>query len=364
MSERDERLVWAPAPGHDDDVRYAVDGPLGRVRLHRPQAINALTPPMVASLHEQLTRWAEDPSVRAVVVDGAGERGLCAGGDVRAVRQWVLEGRADLAEAFWHHEYAVNALIASFPRPVLAWMDGIVMGGGVGVSAHGSARLATERTALAMPETVIGLFPDVGALHLLSRAPGELGTYAALTGSTITGSDAVALGLADAVVPSMAKDAVLAVLREDPATGAAALAEVAGGDGSSPIDDWEISTHPTLLDHQAWIDECFAGDDPAVILRRLRAHPSPEAQEAATTLAARSPHSVAVTLEAIRRAASMTLEEVLAQDLVVATHLAVHPDFAEGVRAQLVDKDRSPRWTHSCLDEVSRAEVLAAFGES
>ena len=354
MSDRDEQLGWAGAPSHDDDVRYAVDGPLGRVRLHRPQAINALTLPMVASMHDRLTGWADDPSVRAVVVDGAGERGLCAGGDVRAVRGWVLEGRGDLADAFWRHEYSVDELLATFPRPVVAWMDGIVMGGGVGVSAHASVRLATERTALAMPETIIGLFPDVGALHLLSRAPGELGTYAALTATTVTGADAVALGLADAVVPSAAKDEALAALREDPALDAAALAELVGG---------ETETSSPLLDQRPWVDECFAGDDPAAILRRLRAHPDPQAQEAASALAARSPHSVAVTLEAIRRAATMTLPQVLAQDLVLATHLAAHPDFAEGVRAQLVDKDRSPSWTHGSVADVTRAEVLAAFGE-
>jgi enoyl-CoA hydratase len=240
-------------------------------------------------------------------------------------------------------------------------MDGIVMGGGVGLSSHGSVRLVTERTRLAMPETIIGLFPDVGGTFLLSRAPGELGTYAALTGATLSGADAVLLGLADVVVPSSAKARVLAALREDPTTGPDALKDVRSDEDGLAED--EATPVAELPEHRAWIDACFAGHDAPTILERLRSRPEPAAAEAAEAIAARSPHSVAVTLEALRRAAGRTVEEVLEQDLVVGSHLAVHPDFAEGVRAQLVDKDRQPRWTHASLHDVTRAEVLAAFGE-
>ncbi|WP_134772129.1 enoyl-CoA hydratase/isomerase family protein [Ornithinimicrobium flavum] len=373
MSEDVDQLSWAPAPGHGEEVLYAVDGPLGRVRLNRPRAINAIDGPMIGSLHDRLHAWAGDVSVAAVVIDGAGDRGLCAGGDVRAVRESVLAGRPEEASGFWRTEYAVNALVAAYPKPYVAWMDGIVMGGGVGLSSHGSVRLVTERTRLAMPETIIGLFPDVGGTYLLSRAPGELGTYAALTGASLSGADAVLLGLADAVVPSGAKAAVLRALREDPAMEAEGLAaaaweETAGAaagraEGSRSPGADDLSAPSELLDERAWIDACFAGDDAPTILARLRSRTEPAAAEAAEAIAARSPHSVAVTLEALRRAAGLTVEQVLEQDLVVGSHLAVHPDFAEGVRAQLVDKDRQPRWVHASLEDVTRAEVLAAFGE-
>lgn len=358
MSHGDEQLSWEPAPGHGPEVLYAVDGPLGRARLHRPRAINALDRATIDSLHQQLTAWADDDRIGGVLLDGAGERGLCAGGDVRALREAVLAGRQEEAVDYWRAEYAVNALVASYPKPYVAWMDGIVMGGGVGVSAHGSLGLVTERTRLAMPEVIIGFFPDVGGLHPLSRVPGQTGTHVALTGDPVGGADAVALDLADALVRSDAKDQVLAVLRDDPASSARRVVqEVARPDlrpGPDPERSW-------LEDNRSWIDECYAGDDAAEILRRLGEHPDPAAREAARTVASRSPFSVAVTLEALRRAASMTLEEVLAQDLRLGATFAAHPDFAEGVRAQLVDKDRAPRWAHASVAEVPHDEVLAAF---
>lgn len=359
MSDHDAQLTWEPATGHDDEVLYAVDGHLGRVRLNRPRAINALTPAMIDSLRDRLEAWASDGSVAAVVIDGAGERGLCAGGDVRAVRESVLAGRPEEAEGFWRSEYAANALIARYPKPYVAWMDGIVMGGGVGLSGHGSVRLATEQTRIAMPETIIGLFPDVGGTYLLSRAPGELGTYAALTGDTFSGADAVELGLADAVIPSRAKGAVLEELRGNASLEARSLAQLV----SAQVEGVEMP-ESRLPMQRGWIDECFAGDDAAVIVERLRSHEEAGAQEAADAIAARSPHSVAVTLEALRRAATMTVQEVLDQDVVIGRHIAVHPDFAEGVRAQLVDKDKAPRWAHASVADVTRAEVLAVFDEA
>lgn len=355
MSESDDQLGWAPAPGHGDEVRYAVDGPLGRVRLNRPQAINALDRATVESLHQQLTAWAAEDGIAAVVLDGAGERGLCAGGDVRSLREAVRQGRYAEAEDFWAAEYAVNALISSYPKPFVAWMDGVVMGGGVGVSAHGSVRLVTERSRLAMPETIIGFFPDVGALHLLAQAPGESGAHAALTGTTFGGADALVLGVADALVSSAQQSSVVEALREDPTLGAADLVARLGTAEGAEDSSLEVN--------RGWIDECYRGDDATAIVDRLRERAEPAARSAADTIAQRSPHSVAVTLEALRRAASMSLPEVLAQDLSLGPAFARHPDFAEGVRAQLVDKDRQPRWAHGSIEDVSRAEVLAAFGE-
>ncbi|WP_131103284.1 enoyl-CoA hydratase/isomerase family protein [Ornithinimicrobium sufpigmenti] len=354
MSE--EQVRWTPAAGHGDEVLYAVDGPLGRIRLNRPRAINALDQASVDSLRQVLTDWAADESVRAVLIEGAGERGLCAGGDVRALREAVVAGDVQLPVDYWEAEYAVNQLIADFPKPYIAWMDGIVMGGGLGVSTHGSVRLVTERTQLAMPEVIIGFFPDVGVLHLLARAPGQTGTHLALTGSPVSGADAVLLGLADAQVPRDAHARLVDALREDPTLDAAALTQLVGALGGDEAESW-------LQAQRGWVDECYAGDDAAEILERLRARPEPEAREAAETIASRSPHSVAVTLEALRRAASLDLAGVLAQDLSLGPAFARHPDFAEGVRAQLVDKDRSPRWTHASVADVPRAEVLTAFGD-
>jgi len=294
----------------------------GRITLNRPAAINALTEDMCAGLHAALDAWRDDPRVERVELAGAGDRGLCSGADVRALRSLVLRGGDVMA--FFRTEYAMNAAIASYPKPFLAHQRGIVMGGGLGVSAHGSRRLAYADASLAMPETIIGFVPDVGILWHLAHAPGELGTHLALSGTAVGARDAVLVGLADEVV------------------------------GDAP---------PGRLEEQrAWIDACYAGADAVAIVRRLEAHSDPDARAAAADLRRRSPLAVCVALEALRRAARMGgVADVLAQDYVVAGHLVPGPDFAEGVRAQLVDKDRTPRWQHARLEDVSRAEVLACF---
>src|SRR5699024_11390655 len=172
---------------------------VGRIRLNRPRPINALTPAMIAAIDSQLRTFAADEAITAVALDGAGERGLCSGADVRTIRDWMVSGEGNPA-GFWQAEYALNALIAGYPKQYVAFMDGIVMGGGIGLSAHGSLRLVTERTTVAMPETGIGFFPDVGALYYLSRGPGEVGKHLALTGVSGSGADAIAVGLADALI--------------------------------------------------------------------------------------------------------------------------------------------------------------------
>lgn len=350
MSESE--LQWSPAQGHGDEVVYAVDGPLGRARLNRPKAINALDRASVDSLLTQLKAWADDPAIEAVFLDGSGERGLCAGGDIRELYTAITGGEPQMAVDYWAAEYELDLLISDYPKPFVAWMDGIVMGGGIGVSAHGSLRLATERTKMAMPETIIGLFPDVGGMWFLSRADGELGTHAALTGVTLNGADTVILGMADAVVSSEGKESILDALRANPALGVDGLPDGVG-----------VEQESSLLAEQTWIDECYVGDDAVTIIERLRGHDAPAAQEAAALLEARSPHSVAVTLEALRRAGSLDVAGVLAQDGVLGKTFASHPDFAEGVRAQVIDKDRQPRWSDASVADVSREQVLAAFGE-
>ena len=343
----DDDARFEPRRGATDAVLFARHGRLGRIRLNRPRAINALTHPMVAAMLAQLQDWAGDDAVTAVSIEGAGDRGLCAGGDVRAIREAVLT-RTGAPLAFWADEYALNAAIHHYPKPYVAFMDGVVMGGGVGISAYGSLRLVTERSRVGMPETAIGFFPDVGALHLLSRAPGELGTHLALTGTPVGGADAVVVGLADALVDSADLPAIRSALAE--------------GAGPEVADALRREGDPQLPGHRAWIDGCYAGDDPVLVLKALHAHASSAAGEAAALLAQRSPLSVAVTLEALRRAAGMTtLEQVLDQDRVLGASLMGSADFVEGVRAVLVDRDHAPRWRHASLEEVSRDEVEDAF---
>jgi enoyl-CoA hydratase len=195
------------------EVLIRVEGVVGHVTLNRPRAINALTLDMVRVIDAALTAWVDDPAVAAVVIDGAGERGLCAGGDIRAIYEAARVG--DPAPlTFWREEYRLNARLASYPKPIVAVMDGIVMGGGIGVSAHASHRVVTERSSVAMPEVGIGLFPDVGATYLLSRAPGELGVHLALTGVTIGAADAMTCGLAARCVPSGRLDELVDLLRD------------------------------------------------------------------------------------------------------------------------------------------------------
>jgi enoyl-CoA hydratase len=342
---------FAPGATGTDEVLFARQGSLGRVRLHRPQAINALTHEMVLAMHAQLEAWAADDSVTAVVLDGAGERGLCAGGDIRALRTQIMDGDRCAATAFWADEYRLNALVHRYPKPYAALMTGVVMGGGVGVSAYGSLRLVTADARVGMPETGIGFFPDVGSLYLLSRAPGELGTHLALSGSTIGGADAVHCGLADAVVDPTDLPGVVERLAAGEAVEAATVGDVAPGSGLSGA-RW-------------WIDGCYAGEDPQAVLAALRTHPAEPARAAAEVVASRSPMSVAVTLEAIRRAATMsTLEEVLGQDRALGEAFLESSDFLEGVRALLVDKDHDPRWAPATLEEVSAEAVQALFGVS
>ncbi len=311
-------------PVTNGDVLAGVEDGVGHLVLNRPRAINALTRGMIDDLADRLTAWADDDRVQRVMLTGAGERGLCAGADVRALRELALAGDPRVDD-FFRREYRVNAQIARYPKPYRARMTGITMGGGLGVSAHGSVRVVDATSQLAMPETGIGLFPDVGLLWHLSRA-GAAGAFVALTGLPVDGPTALALGLADT---------------------------------------WQGDGDPTDAKlEDEWVAECFSADGPVEILARLEGDwDSPAPGEVAEVLRSRCPLSVAVTWEALRRAAAMDLEQVLAQDYVLATYFAHHADFAEGVRAQLVDKDRNPQWSHAGLEDVSEADVRAMFGE-
>jgi len=329
-----------------DEVLYARDGHLGQILLNRPRVINVLTDQMVTSVLAQLQDWAVDDAVAAVSIRGAGERGLCAGGDVRVLRTAVLAGSADALQ-FWADEYRMNAAIGYYPKPFVAFMDGVVMGGGVGISAHGSLRLVTQRSRVAMPETAIGFSPDVGSLFLLSRAPGEVGTHLAMTGLSIGGADAVGAGLADALIDSEDIPGITARL-------------VAGESLDAGVGNTTVIGE--LATQRDWIDSCYVGNDPVTILRALREDPAPGAQHAAEVLQTRSPLAVCVALEAIRRAGRLdTLAQVLDQDLMLGRAFAGSAEFVEGVRALLVDRDNTPRWRHSSLAEVDPAAVAGLF---
>ena len=335
-----------------DTVLARVEGRLGRLTLNRPRAINALDHAMVGALRASLAAWEGDDAVAAVLLDGAGERGLCAGGDIRAVRASARDGDRRAAE-FWRDEYLLNARIARYPKPYAAFMDGVVMGGGVGVSAHGSVRIVTERTVVGMPETTIGFVPDVGGTYLLSRTPGETGTHLALTAGSVGAGDALYLGLADHFVPSERLSAL-----------AEALAGAASADGVAEAVGRFAETAPAsdLDGRRHWIDSCYVADTAEEIVERLRAHGDPEAAEAADTIVRKSPTAVKVTLAALRRARDLgSLEEVLEQEYRVSCAALASPDVVEGIRAQVVDKDRSPKWVPDTLEAVTDEDVARHF---
>ncbi|MFF4421767.1 enoyl-CoA hydratase/isomerase family protein [Streptomyces sp. NPDC001549] len=338
-----------PPGGHaQDHVLLRTEGHTAYITLNRPGALNALTHSMVLRIDEALAEWQHDPDVAAVVIEGAGERGLCAGGDIRAIHEDARTGGTASA-GFWRDEYRLNARIARYPKPYVALMDGIVMGGGVGISAHGTVRIVTERSRVAMPETGIGFVPDVGGTYLLALAPGELGTHLALTGAPAGAADALLCGLADHFVPSellprlaadLARTSVHEVLERyvGPAPGGA------------------------LDGDREWIDHCYAADTVEDIVERLRGSGVPAAKEAAATLAAKSPTALKVTLAALRRVRELgPLERALEQEYRISCAALSSPDLVEGIRAQVIDKDRSPRWSPPSLAEVLPADVERFF---
>ncbi|MGC7297286.1 enoyl-CoA hydratase/isomerase family protein [Mycobacteroides abscessus subsp. massiliense] len=331
-----------------DQIETRVDKGVGLLTLNRPKAINSLTYDMIAAMSAVLAEWEADDAVRAVVLSGAGERGLCAGGDVVAVHDSAkIDGVA--ARRFFRDEYVLNAQIARFPKPYVALMDGIVMGGGVGVGGHANTRIVTDTSKVAMPEVGIGFIPDVGGTYLLSRAPGQLGLHAALTGAPFSGADAIALGFADHYVPhDRLEKFTKAIIDSDIATALAVHST------SAPSSD--------LLAQRDWIDECYAGESVADIVAALQACGDERARAAADQILTRSPIALSVTLAAVRRARELpSLEAVLTQEYRVSSQSVRSHDLVEGIRAQLVDKDRNPQWVPKTLAEVTKADIEEFF---
>jgi enoyl-CoA hydratase len=325
------------------------EGGLAHLTLNRPRALNALDATLIAHLTDAARRAAADPAIRAVVLEGAGGRAFCAGGDVRAMRALVqAEDRAGV-HAFFTAEYGLNRLIAEFPKPWISLIHGVCMGGGCGVSVHGSHRIVTEAALVAMPETAIALFPDVGMTHVLPRLPDAIGIWMGLTGARLSGSEAVEAGLATHHVPADRLDALRGALAAD---GPAAIERLA-----APVPPGRIAAlRPAIA-------RCFGHATPAAILAALDAEGTDWARDQAAILRRASPYSVAVSLEAMRRGAALSLADCLAMELRLTATVCFHPDFAEGVRAVLVDKDNAPRWTPATLDALDPATVAAAFAE-
>lgn len=336
----------------EPDVIVTVEDGLGLITLNRPRAINALDHPMALTITEALRAWAADDAVRAVVVTGAGERGLCAGGDIVAIHADAKTGTAGAQSPtgrFWRDEYVLNALIAGYPKPYVVVMAGIVMGGGVGLSGHGSHRIVTETAKIGMPEVGIGFVPDVGGTYLLSRAPGEIGTHVALTTARMTAGDAVAAGFADTFVPAAEIPALLDALR--------------GGDVDETIAKFAAAVPDSPLSAQReWIDACYSADTVEEIVARLRAHDAPEAARAADDILAKSPVALKVTLRALREARALPdLESVLNAEYRVSIASLGSHDLVEGIRAQVIDKDRNPQWRPVDLAAVTAADVESYF---
>lgn len=346
MNGSTERIV------REGDILVREHGALCRLTLNRPRALNALTLDMAVTMLAALRAWQDDAAVGAVLIDGAGERALCAGGDLRALYDAAKSGD-DLPARFWSTEYRLDLLIARYRKPVIAVMDGMVMGGGVGISAHAAHRVVTERSAVAMPEVSIGYFPDVGASFILARAPGRVGFHLGLTGERIGAADAIYAGLADVHISSRR----LADL-PDALAGCHTAAEVTTclrRMASPPAPGKLAAARP-------WIEACYEAGEAEEILARLQANGAADAQAARAALQTMSPTSLKIALRNIRSALSFgMIERSFEQDYRLSLACIAGHDFIEGIRAAIVDKDRRPVWQPGRLEDVTEAIVARHF---
>ena len=331
------------------DLIVALDGPVGRIRLNRPKALNALNTSMCTGLIEALEAWRADPAVATVMIDHAEGRGFCAGGDIRML---AASGAGDGAEArdFFRAEYRMNHRLFTYAKPTMAFMDGITMGGGVGVALPCRYRIATENTKFAMPETGIGLFPDVGGGWYLSRLPGRIGQYLALTGARLDGAECHALGLATHYLPAATLDGAKARI--------VAGEEVAAVLGALAVPPPEAA----ILAHRDDIDRLFAGAVLEDILAALEADSGDFARATLATLRTKSPQAMKVSLKLLLDGHAMaTFEDEMRQEYAVATRVVQRPDFIEGVRAVILDKDHAPRWSPATPEGVSDHAIDRIF---
>ncbi|MDO8840176.1 MAG: enoyl-CoA hydratase/isomerase family protein [Parvibaculum sp.] len=332
----------------EDEVLFERRGVAGIITLNRPKALNALTLGMVRAIHPQLIAWADDPKIHCVVIEAAGDRAFCAGGDIRALYDWGQAGDPTALD-FWREEYKLNVCIKRYRKPYVSLMDGINMGGGVGVSVHGSHRVATENLTFAMPETGIGLFPDVGGTWFLPRCPGETGMYLGLTGTRLKAADAIYAGIADAYVPSARLD----TLKDRLAGGAdprVALREVAEEEGPAPLASMqkEIGAH-------------FSKGSVAEVISSLRADGGEWATKTADTIETKSPTSTLVAFRQIREGGALDFEDCMRLEYRLIERFVKGHDFYEGVRAVVIDKDQKPKWKPARLADIEAGDVDGYF---
>jgi enoyl-CoA hydratase len=324
----------------EPDLIETRSGKTGRITLNRPAALNAMTHAMVRRMARILSEWEADPTITLILVDGAGDKAFCAGGDVAALYAAGKAGRFEEVIAFWRDMYALDAQIAELKTPYIAFMDGITMGAGVGVGAHGAHRVVTERTMLALPECGIGLVPDVGASYLLAALPEGLARLIALTGARLRGADCVALGLADYRIESGQKAEVIAKL-------------LASGDVAGMFERLLAPGRSDILAREAKAEAAFAGSDPTRMRQRLERLGEDWAQKAAQSLGAGSPTSQALTLKLLHQSREdRDLRRCLDRDLQATTFCLTQGDFLEGVRAAIIDKDHRPSWTLVGLEQA------------
>lgn len=338
--------------GSEPEILFARRGMAGLVTLNRPKTLNALSLPMMRALHAQLDAWAADDAVTRVVVRGAGGRAFCAGGDIRQVYELARAGRHDDVSDFWLTEYRLDAAVRRFPKPYISLIEGFVMGGGVGISLHGSHRVASERYAFAMPEVGIGFFPDVGTTYALPRLPGRAGTYLALTGARIGAGEALDLGLATHCADASDFDAITASLCE----GGDVEEAIAAHGATPPV--------PGLVpEARSVIEKAFSAGSVMDILHRLdrMAPDSGFAAETAALMRTRSPRSLMIAHEQMRRGADLDFAQAQRLEYRLAIRTMTAHDFHEGVRSVIVDKDGRPAWSPARLDEIDPATIAAAF---
>jgi enoyl-CoA hydratase len=327
---------------------------IGVATLSRPEALNALNLPMIKALHEQLQQWETDSDIHAVIVQAAPGKAFCAGGDVRWLYEKGLANDPQQLQFFWH-EYHLNHFIHQFKKPYIALMDGITMGGGVGISLHGSHPVASERFIFSMPETGIGLFPDIGASFLLSRCPGFVGIFLALTGSRLGAADALAMNLVKYVIASEKFASILQGLHQ------LDLSQNASARVSSYLNSMAVDDESPIQGNLEKINDYFSRNSVIKIMAGLEASTDPWAQTTLNTLQQKSPLSLEVTFEQMKKAKSMSLADCLKLDYCLVSHFMAGKDFYEGIRAILIDKDKKPQWQPSNVMSVTEADVADYF---
>jgi enoyl-CoA hydratase/carnithine racemase len=328
-----------------DEVLFDRHGAVGLITLNRPKALNALNLAMVMAMRAQLDEWAGDPAVGCVVIRGAGERAFCAGGDIRAAAQSGREGTSTALD-FWREEYLLNAAIKHYEKPYLALMHGIAMGGGLGVSVHGTYRIVDQTALLAMPETGIGFFPDVGGSWFLPRCPGEIGMYLALTGARLKPANALYAGLATHLMRAEEWPALVDAL----AQGESPAELLSGSKPAAP-----------LAERRAQIDRIFAADSVEAILTGLDAESDEWSRETAATIRTKSPTSLKLTFREMREGRKLSFDDCMRMEFRLSSRILAGNDFTEGVRAAVIDKDDAPKWRPATLGEVTDETVDGAF---